>query len=68
MDRIRRLRRVKAKLRTDRQSAIRMNETWAMDFIHDQLATARKLRVLTILDTFSRFSLNSPAGNRFLET
>jgi hypothetical protein len=28
-----------------------------MDFLHDQLATGRKLRVLTIVDTFSRFSL-----------
>jgi putative transposase len=27
-----------------------------MDFIHDQLATGRKLRMLTIIDTFSRFS------------
>jgi hypothetical protein len=27
-----------------------------MDFVHDQLATGRKLRVLTIVDTFSRFS------------
>ena len=35
---------------------MRANETWAMDFIHDQLATGRKLRVLTIVDTFSRFS------------
>ena len=26
-----------------------------MDFVHDQLATGRKLRVLTIIDTFSRF-------------
>jgi hypothetical protein len=30
--------------------------TWAMDFVHDQLATSRKLRVLTIVNTFSRFS------------
>jgi len=37
-------------------SRLRMNETWAMDFVHDQLATGRKLRVLTIVDTFSRFS------------
>ena len=36
--------------------ATRPNETWAMDFVHDQLATGRKLRVLTIIDTFSRFS------------
>jgi hypothetical protein len=49
-------RRVKAKLRNDRQSATQPNETWAMDFVHDQLATGRKLRVLTIIDTFSRFS------------
>jgi len=49
-------RRVKAKLRADRQSATCANETWAMDLIHDQLATGRKLRVLTIVDTFSRFS------------
>jgi putative transposase len=49
-------RRVKAKLRDDRQPATRVNQTWAMDFVHDQLATGRKLRVLTIVDTFSRFS------------
>src|ERR1700757_4737152 len=49
-------RRVKAKLREDRRKATRPNETWAMDFVHDQLATGTKLRVLTIVDTFSRFS------------
>jgi putative transposase len=27
-----------------------------MDCVHDQLATGRKLRVLTILDIFSRVS------------
>ena len=27
-----------------------------MDFVHDQLATGQKLRVLTVVDTFSRFS------------
>ena len=49
-------RRVKAKLREDRREATRANETWAMDFVHDQLATGRKLRILTVVDTFSRFS------------
>jgi putative transposase len=49
-------RRVKAKLREDRSAAVAANETWAMDFVHDQLATGRKLRVLTIVDTWSRFS------------
>ena len=27
-----------------------------MDFAHDQLATGRKIRVLTVVDTFTRFS------------
>src|SRR3954466_15865094 len=49
-------RRGKGKLREDRHPATRSNETWAMDFVHDQLATGQKLRVLTIVDTFSRFS------------
>jgi hypothetical protein len=49
-------RRVKAKLREDRRPATRSNETWAMDFVHDQLVTGRKLRVLIIVDAFSRFS------------
>jgi putative transposase len=49
-------RRVKAKLRADRKEAVGPNETWAMDFVHDQLATGRKLRILTVVDTFSRFS------------
>jgi putative transposase len=27
-----------------------------MDFVHDQLATGRKIRVLTVVDTFSRYA------------
>ena len=27
-----------------------------MDFVHDQLATGQRIRVLTVVDTFSRFS------------
>lgn len=49
-------RRVKAKLREDRCVASCSNEVWAMDFVHDQLATVPKLRILTVVDTFSRFS------------
>jgi putative transposase len=48
-------RRVKAKLRDDRAEAAGPNEVWAMDFVHDQLATGKKLRVLTVVDTFSRY-------------
>ena len=32
-------RRVKAKLREDRHAATRPNDVWAMNFLHDQLAT-----------------------------
>jgi putative transposase len=58
-------RRVKAKLREDRCAASRVNDVWAMELppfgrclrpVHDQLATGRKIRVLTVVDTFSRFS------------
>ena len=61
-------RRVKAKLRDDRTAAVGPNDIWAMpchdrrcgaslrvDFVHDQLATGRKLRVLTVVDTYSRY-------------
>jgi putative transposase len=48
-------RRVKAKLREDRQEAIGPNDVWAMDFVQDQLATGTKLRILTVDDTFSRY-------------
>ena len=48
--------RVKAKLRDDRCAASRVNDVWAMDFVHGQLATGRKIRALTVVDTFSRFS------------
>ena len=50
-------RRVKAKLREYRTDAVQPNDVWAMDFVHDQLATGRKLRVLTLVDTFSRYCL-----------
>lgn len=46
-------RRVRAKLRDDRRDP---NETWGMDFVHDQLATGNKIRVLTVVDLFSRYS------------
>jgi hypothetical protein len=35
----------------------------AMDFVHDQLATRRKLRVLTIIDIFSHFSPATEPGS-----
>ncbi len=44
-----------AKLREGR-SATRPREVWAMDFIHDQLFGARKIRCLTVVDICSRLS------------
>lgn len=48
-------RRVKAKLRDDRVEAVGPNDVWAMNFVHDQLALGKKLRILTIVDTHSRY-------------
>ncbi len=48
-------RRVMVKLREDRVEAVRPNEVWAMNLVHDQLATGRKFRVLTVVDTFSLY-------------
>jgi putative transposase len=47
-------RRVKAKLREDRQVATEKNECWSMDFMHDQLFDGTKIRCLTVIDKFSR--------------
>ena len=33
------------------------NERWSLDFVQDALAEGRKLRILTILDDFSREAL-----------
>jgi putative transposase len=49
-------RRVKAKLRSDRTTALAANDIWAMDFVHDQLFDGTKIRALTIVDTLSRVS------------
>jgi putative transposase len=37
-----------------------LNDVWAIDFFHDQLATGQGIRVLPVVETFSRFS---PAFN-----
>lgn len=44
-----------ARLRDDRQEAVGPNDVWAMDFVHDQLSTGKKIRVLTVVDTFSHY-------------
>jgi putative transposase len=49
-------RKVSAKLREDRAVATAPNECWSMDFLSDQLFDGRKIRILTIIDTFTRLS------------
>jgi transposase InsO family protein len=49
-------RKVKAKLRDDRAPATAPNECWSMDFLSDQLFDGRKIRVLSIVDNFTRLS------------
>ena len=34
--------------------ATRPNQQWSMDFVHDRMANGRSMRVLTIVDTFTR--------------
>lgn len=38
--------------------ASKPNERWAMDFVHDSLWNGRKLRALTMVDVFTKESLN----------
>ena len=49
-------RRVVAKLRDDRSPPAAPNQVRAMAFLSDQLFDGRKIRILTIVDTFSRLS------------
>lgn len=49
-------RKVSAKLRDDRRPPSGPNDVWAMDFLSDQLFDGTKIRVLTIVDTFTKVS------------
>ena len=49
-------RKVSAKLREDRKAPEAPNEVWAMDFLSDQLFDGSKIRILTIVDAFSKLS------------
>lgn len=52
--RIRRRRKFAAVVRNPLPPAIKPNERWAMDFIHDSLWSGRKFRTLSIVDTYTR--------------
>ena len=46
-----------ARLRAVPSPPLRPNERWSMDFVTDWLSTGRRLRLLTVIDCFSRESL-----------
>ena len=43
-----------AAVRVPLSAALRPNQRWSMDFIHDRLADQRSFRVLTVVDQFTR--------------
>ena len=51
-------------VRQPRVLATRINETWSMDFMADQLFSGRRFRILTLVDNFSRESLAIRVGQR----
>lgn len=48
-------RKVTAKLREGRSVSVGANDVWAMDFVHDQLYDGRKIRILAVIDAFTRY-------------
>jgi putative transposase len=58
-------RRVSAKLRDDRVPAMAKNDCWSMDFVADQLFDGTRVRVLTIVDNFTRESPRIGVGYRY---
>lgn len=57
-------RRVTAKLREDRRRATQPDKTWAMDFVHDQLATGKKIRVsVPAAEALTYVDMPSPSPN-----
>jgi len=51
--------------RQGRPISYRPHERWAMDFMHDRLADGRSIRVLTVIDVFTRECLALMADRSF---
>lgn len=47
----------------ERLSATKPNESWAMDFVSEQLQCGHRIRILAIIDTYSRECLCLHVGN-----
>ena len=58
-------RRRAAMSRRPRVALHRSNERWAMDFMSDALANGQKLRVLTVVDAYTRECVALEAGSHF---
>ena len=58
-------RNVSAKRREEPVRASTVNESWSMDFMSDQLFDGRRIRVLTLVDNYSRESLALEVAPRF---
>ena len=50
-------RHVSCQKRTERPAAAGVDESWSMDFMSDELFDGRRIRILTIVDNFTRESL-----------
>ncbi|MDB4540607.1 IS3 family transposase, partial [bacterium] len=57
-------RRVSCRAPEDRPEATRINDCWAMDFMSDELYDGRRMRLLTIVDHFTRESFAIDVGQR----
>ena len=53
-----------ARLRQPKQLVQRINEIWSMDFVADALFDGRRLRMLTIVDNYTRECLAIEVGQR----
>ncbi|WZP00260.1 IS3 family transposase [Isosphaeraceae bacterium EP7] len=58
-------RRVSSRHRDDRPAIEAANQAWAMDFMSDALSDGGKLRVLTVLDLFTREAVAMRVAPRF---
>jgi putative transposase len=44
--------------------ALRTNDAWSVDFVHDQLSNGQNFRALTVIDVYSREALATEVGQR----
>lgn len=57
-------RRKMAAHRAERQMPSRVNEAWRLDFVHDQLSNGARIRMLTVIDVYTREAPAIEVGDR----